>query len=98
MTDGGVFICPPLARRTCPTDAVLAVGFGMVTVTRNGRLVWCGDDEETTLQRFEDRAAVESGKGRGRWVVAFDAPLSSATYTRQRNGEWLLTEKGMGFA
>jgi hypothetical protein len=32
------------------------------------------------------------------WRVHIDAPLYSATYQRQGKAEWVLVEKGQGFA
>ena len=77
-----------------PKDAVLAVGFGMVSVTRDDELVWGGDDETVTLARFERRAARDSNND---WRVNFLGPLNEREYQRQR-GHWRLVRTGLGFA
>jgi len=73
----------------------LAVGFGMVDVTRDGERIWSGDDERVWLRRFENRAAKDPDHD---WRVWFNAPLYDATYQRQGEAHWVLVEKGMGFA
>jgi hypothetical protein len=76
-------------------SAPLAVGFGFVSVTRDGERVWEGDDEHVWLRRFERRAAADPDHD---WRVYFNAPLWEATYQRQGEKHWVLVEKGMGFA
>jgi hypothetical protein len=73
----------------------LDVGFGMVTVSRDGEWVWSGDDEHVWLRRFERRAAADPDHD---WRVVFDSALHSETYQRQGAGEWVLVEQGRGFA
>lgn len=88
------FICPPPSPDTLDMKAVLAVGFGMVTVTKDGEAVWSGDDEDQTIAPFEERAQQEGGE----WAVEFYGPLSESTYTRSGTNDWRLTGKGRGFA
>jgi hypothetical protein len=76
-------------------SAVLAVGFGQVMVTKDDEVVWSGDDEHVWLRRFERRAAADPKHD---WRVCFNAPLSDATYQRHGEREWVLIERGMGFA
>lgn len=90
---GGCLNCGPRPS-DCPPDTMLAVGFGFVAVTRNGKLIWGGDDERRTLREFHDRAVVDY---RADWRVSFDAPLSSTVYQLQK-GRWVLVEQGLGFA
>lgn len=78
-----------------PLMVPLAVGFGMVAVTKDGECLWSGDDEHVRLRRFERRAAADPDHD---WRVRFDAPLSDATYQRHGERHWVLIEKGMGFA
>lgn len=85
--------CPPKPE-VLPHGAPLAVGFGVVEVTRGEEVVWSGDDENVLLLGFEAHAAQDPDHD---WRVTFDAPLYNATYQRQ-DGEWVLVEKGAGFA
>lgn len=78
-----------------PMSAILAVGFGIVTVSRDGETVWSGDDPHVWIRRFECRAAADPDHD---WRVHFLAPLSEATYQRHGEREWVLVEKGLGFA
>lgn len=87
--------CCPRKPVVLPISTPLAVGFGMVEVTRDGELVWSGDDARVWLRRFERRAAVDPDHD---WRVQFYAPLSDNTYQRQGEREWVLVEKGQGFA
>jgi hypothetical protein len=77
-----------------PHTAVLAVGFGMVTVTRDGEHIWSGDDETVTLERFERKARRDANHD---WRVEFMGPLNEREYQRQR-GHWRLVRTGLGFA
>jgi len=89
-----LFVCAPKPRPLLPMTAPLAVGFGFVTVSRNGETVWQGDDEHVWIRRFENRAV----KNPGDWRVHFYGPLSESTYQRQGPKEWVLIETGKGFA
>lgn len=82
---------------TIPLTAELAVGFGTVSVDKDGSGIWDmqQDDEAQTLQRFEDMAKVDPDHD---WRVSFFGPLSESTYQRHGVGEWVLVTKGDGFA
>jgi hypothetical protein len=88
-------LCCGSVVETLPLSTVLAVGFGMVTVTRDDDVVWAGDDEHVWLRRFERRAQADPDHD---WRVRFDAPLWDGVYQRHAEGEWVLVEKGRGFA
>lgn len=75
--------------------ARLAVGFGSVTVTRDGEEVWSGDDLEKRLSFFEWRASRDPDHD---WRVCFYGPLSELEYQRQGKKFWPLVRKGDGFA
>lgn len=84
----------------------LAVGFGCVTVTRDGKTIWAGDWLKQfhpihkdlkrcyTIMRFENAAR----KSPGDWRVKFGAPLNSSTFQRQGKNLWVLVAQGGGFA
>jgi len=79
----------------------LCVRFGLVSVTRNGKKVWVGDDEDVTIYRFTRRAIKEPQDDWrvkfDAWRVEFNAALSSQEYQFQE-GKWVLISQGMGFA
>jgi len=77
-----------------PLDAVLAVGFGCVSVSKDGQPIWAGDDETMTLACFERKARRDTDHD---WRVCFLGPLNEREYQRQR-GHWRLVRKGLGFA
>ena len=87
---------PPYeAHDELPLMAMLSVGFGSVTVTRDDETVWSGDDPRVRLRRFERRAAADLEHD---WRVRFDAPLWDGVYQRHGERHWVLIEKGLGFA
>ena len=100
MFDAG-FICPPAPPDILPLDAVLAVGFGWVVVTRDEEVVWSGDDEGMLLEAFESIAATTP---LAVWRVRFIGPLSGSTYERVKCDAsascvgWKLIKKDQGFA
>ena len=93
----GCTICGPTPV-VLPLTAVCAVGFGDCVVTRDGEGVWQespNDEEWLQLQHFEDMAAADPDHD---WRIDFNKPLSQEVYQRQASGQWVLVEKGQGFA
>lgn len=85
-----------------PTDEVIAVGFGDAGVTKDGSMVWSeaesGDIEFNdywTCDHAERAAAADPDHD---WRIYFHGPLSNAMYQRHATGQWVLVEKGLGFA
>lgn len=78
--------------------AILAVGFGSVNVTRNGKQVYSEPRDESkfwTAQNAENEAAKDPEND---WRIHFYAPMYEAHYQRQGIRHWVLYEKGEGFA
>ena len=88
--------------------ALLAVGFGDVSVTKDGTHVYSendvnqkkrtqdnGWDDFWTGQTAEDEAAKDPDHD---WRAHFYAPLYESHYQRQGDKHWVLYEKGEGFA
>lgn len=81
-----------------PLDAEIAVGFGYAGVTRDGVEVWSHqdvDEDPWTVADAERAAAQDSDHD---WRVHFHGPLSEAVYQRHETNNWVLVEKGQGFA
>ena len=78
--------CLELRRSTHDSapEVGLAVGFGMVSVTRNDEYMWSGDDETMTVYRWTRRAKKEPEAD---WGIAFYGPLHEETYQFQY-GQW----------
>jgi hypothetical protein len=87
-------MCPPRTD-TMPLDAPLAIGFGSVSVTKGDECVWEGDDAATRLRQFEIKARRDPDHD---WRVTINGPLYTAVYQRHGDGEWVLVERGEGFA
>jgi hypothetical protein len=86
------------AHETMSMERLLGVGFGDVSVTKDGEhvysensageLLWEGKDAEEAAVKEPDRD----------WRVHFYAPLYEAEYQRQGEKHWVLVRKGQGFA
>jgi len=83
-------------------DAIIAVGFGYAAVTKNDEDVYdenrdCKDDRDNawTCQMAEDAALKDPDND---WRIHLVAPLSERHYQRQGESNWVLYEKGIGFA
>lgn len=95
----GCLNCGPL-ERILPLKAHLAVGFGMMAVTKNGKIVWeekpnAEWEDAPTLRKFENLAAKDPDNN---WRVEKDAPMYSAVWQRQGKAKWVLIKRGNGFA
>lgn len=81
-----------------PMDALIAVGFGDATVTKNDEIIY---DEMTagenlwTTQDAENAARQDPDND---WRIHLVAPLSERHYQRQGENLWVLYDKGPGFA
>ncbi len=96
--ENGIFVCPPTAPELFPADGIVAVGFGSASVLRDGVAVWQeqgADQEDMTGAMAEAMAAADPAHD---WRISLYAPLSSAVYQRQGPGQWVLIERGEGFA
>jgi hypothetical protein len=90
---GGCWPCPSKPA-VLPLERLCAVGFGCVSVTRDGETVWAGDSEKKRLAHFELRARETPGD----WRIRFSSPMSELLYQRQGDSNWVLVFRGMGFA
>ena len=79
---------------TLPPKAVLAVGFGIVSVSRDHNTIWSGDDERMTTYRWTRTAKKEPDHD---WRIEFLGPLHEEVYQFQE-GEWVMISPGLGFA
>jgi hypothetical protein len=81
-----------------PMNALIAVGFGDATVTKNDEIIY---DEMTagenlwTCQDAENAARQDPDND---WRIHLVAPLSERHYQRQGKNQWVLYDKGPGFA
>lgn len=86
-----------------PMDMLIAVGFGMAAVKKDGKYIYnemdlADDAPETeywTTQDAENEALKDPDHD---WRIILDAPLSMREYQRQDTGKWVLVKKGRGFA
>ena len=83
-----------------PMDMVIAVGFGIANVTRDGEEVYNGLEHEDgqdfwTTQDAENEALKDPDHD---WRITMNAPLSYRVYQRHDSGKWMLVKRGPGFA
>jgi hypothetical protein len=78
-------------------ESRIAVGFGYAAVTKNGNEIYCENDNEYiwTAQDAENEAIKDEDND---WRIHLFAPLSERHYQRQGKNQWILYEKGQGFA
>ena len=96
---GGCVHCPGSAD-VLEMDTVLYNGFGGYQVQKNDDVFYCGDpnaewDDFKTLEEIEKEAAKTPEE---KWKVILSNPLRGATWERQKDGHWILTETNQGFA
>lgn len=87
-------ICPPKPQ-TIPLDALAHPGFGAAYVEKHGENFSMSLDEDATVRDAEDFAAGDPDHD---WRLTINAPLYAAVYQRQGDGEWVLVDRGKGFA
>ena len=93
--NGGCLNCG-YQHRTLPMDSLIAVGFGYAGVTKNGKEIYNENgDELWTVQDAENEALKDEDND---YRIHLVAPLSERHYQRQGKNNWVLYEKGMGFA
>lgn len=92
---GGCLTCGPKPLEL-GMDAMLATGFGDVTISKNGDAVWCGDvDENKEASYAEELASKDPDHD---WRVTFYGPMREPEYQRQGEKLWVLVRMGQGFA
>jgi hypothetical protein len=96
---GGCPSCPG-TEDVLTMDTVLYNGFGGYQVQCDEEVFYCGDingeyDSFKTLKEIEKAAKKNPEK---KWKVILSNPLRGATWERQKDGHWILTETNMGFA
>lgn len=93
-------ICGCGAHASLSMDRLLAVGFGDVSVTKDGELIWSETQVPKDGEFWEgkDAEAAALSDPDHDWRVTFIAPLYDSEYQRQGDGHWPLIRKGLGFA
>lgn len=91
--------CPPIRSRL-DLNAVIAVGFGSATVTRDGECVYDEAEAEHSGEYWQcsDAEAAAAKDPDHDWRITLWGPLHGETYQRQEPGWWVLVEKNEGFA
>lgn len=96
----GCLCCPPV-ERIAPMDMVIAVGFGIAQVTKDGNVIFSEDmaddsgQEIPKLAKFEAMAAADPDHD---WRCLLFAPLRGREYQRHDADKWVLIASNQGFA
>ncbi|MBU1053121.1 MAG: hypothetical protein KKC46_04730 [Proteobacteria bacterium] len=85
-----------------PMDKVIMVGFGLALLTKNNECLYMYDEMSApayanymSVVQAEELAAADPNHD---WRIHLIAPLSELHYQRQGKQNWILYEKGEGFA
>lgn len=82
-----------------PAHAVIAVGFGYASLTKNGETIFTESndpkDVAMTGAAAETMAAADPDHD---WRITMGRPLSTRIYQRHAPGEWVLIAQDKGFA
>jgi len=82
-----------------PMDQIIAVGFGYAAVTKNDKEIHVeSNDYEEKDWTAQDAELLAEKEPNNDWRIHLVAPLSERHYQRQGNNNWVLYEKGIGFA
>jgi hypothetical protein len=76
----------------------LAVGFGDTIVTKDGQRIWHEMQWPNRVRRLRSIERLARLDPDHDWQVYFYGPLSESRYQRHGHSEWLLINKGQGFA
>ena len=87
-----------------PMDAMITVGFGDASVTKDGETIWSEMENARDAESWDDFWTTAKAEEAARkdpdhdWRIHLVAPLSERHYQRQGEDHWVLYEKGIGFA
>ena len=98
---GGACLCCGTPTSMFYPDAWIAVGFGQASVTRDVAVVYSepvGDYDEADIWTGADAEKAAASDPDHDWRIIKYAPLYNAVYQRHGPGQWVLIERGMGFA
>lgn len=100
QSNGLACLCCGTPTSMFPMDGWIAVGFGAAGVTRDGEEVYSENqhDEDATVWTGEDAEKAALADPDHDWRIYKHAPLYDAVYQRHGDGQWVLIERGEGFA
>ena len=90
-------ICGCGAKEHLHADSIVAVGFGSAGYSRDGITLFQEQDSDDFVT-VEDVEKIAEADPDHDWRIFKHAPLYDAVYQRQGPMEWVLIEKGEGFA
>jgi hypothetical protein len=94
-------LCCPTPAIVANLEKVIAVGFGSAECTKNGELIYDGEDDYQhgkDPKTIGDMEAIAAADPENDWRVCFFGPLHGETYQRHGVNTWVMIESNMGFA
>lgn len=93
-------LCCGTPTTVFPMDGWIAVGFGGAGVTRDGKEVYSENQstDDAEIWTGEQAEAAAKADPDHDWRIYKYAPLYDAVYQRHAEGQWVLIERGDGFA
>lgn len=103
---GPACLCCGTPTDIFPMDGIVGVGFGYAAVTKDGAEAYTedtgyyeeGEEPEITYWTGQDAENAALSDPDHDWRIVKHAPLYSAVYQRHGVGQWVLIERGEGFA
>lgn len=97
---GPACLCCGTPTDMFPMEGWIAVGFGSASVTRDGQEVYSEpyDGDEDKIWTGEDAEKAAAADPDHDWRISKYAPLYDAVYQRHGEKQWVLIERGLGFA
>lgn len=96
---GPACLCCGTPTTMFPMDGLIAVGFGSATVTRDGEEVYSEPyDEGAEFWTGKDAERAAAADPNHDWRISKYAPLYDAVYQRHGDEQWVLIQRGNGFA
>ncbi len=80
-----------------PMDAVIAVGFGQASLSRNNKLIWFESQSDENYLTVAEAEELAKQCPDADWRIEYFGPLSEKEYQRQDEGKWVLVRTGLGF-
>lgn len=98
----GCWLCGEMPIKL-PMNYKIVQGFGGSYIEKNGKVFywpndWNGSKKEWNKQKTLMIFELKARKDRADWRLINNQPLHNEVYQRQGKNNWVLVEKGMGFA
>ena len=92
-------ICCGVNEPVLDLGAIIAVGFGMATLEKNGKIIYMEENQPLEeLMSVQQAEKIASKDPDNDWRIKLIGPLNESEYQRQGINHWVLYRTGKGFA